>query len=500
MNDHRKSDRPIVPRKPPNKGCVAAQPAAGAEGRGLAKENPQPCNQPIGPRAAPGWQNAEQRIRQAAGQDRQERFTALWHHVSHVERLRREYFALKRDSAPGVDRQTWEQYGQNLEANLQDLSGRLHRGAYHAKPVRRAWIPKPDGRQRPIGVPTLEDKIVQRSAVAVLSAVYEADFLGFSYGFRPGRGPHLALDALTVGLTTRKVNWVLDADIRGFFDSLSHEWLVKFVEHRIADRRVVRHIQKWLNAGVLEDGKRIVMEEGTPQGGSISPLLANVYLHYVFDLWADQWRRTRAQGDVILVRYADDFVVGFEYKHEAEQFWSDLRERFAKFHLELHADKTRLIQFGRWAARTRQRRGQGKPETLDFLGFTHSCSQDNRGDYIVLRQPIRQRVRRKLQALQEQLRERLQEAVAETGRWLRQVVRGYYRYYGVPRTSLALKRYRRAVIRLWHRLLCRRSQKAHVPWARMTQWAHQWIPLPRIYHPYPEERLRVWIQGKSPVR
>ena len=313
MNRPGESDRPVVPKKPPNKGDGErldlgrpdSSPAEGVEERGLAKENLLRQNQPIGHRAAPGWQNELERIRQAARKDKEVRFTALWHHVAGVERLRAEYFALKRDSAPGVDNQTWRQYGQELEGNLQDLSGRLHRGAY---------LPKPDGRQRPIGIPTLEDKIVQRAAARVLSAVYEADFMGFSYGFRAGRGPHDALDALTVGISERKVNWVLDADIRGFFDTLSHEWLVKFVEHRIADRRVVRHIKKWLNAGVLEDGKRIQVEEGTPQGGSISPLLANVYLHYVFDLWADHWRRTQAHGDVVIVRYADDFVVGFQHR------------------------------------------------------------------------------------------------------------------------------------------------------------------------------------------
>lgn len=497
MNGTGESDRPVVPKKPPNKGDAAASSAEGVEGRGLAKENPFRQNQSIGLRAAPDWQNALERIRQAARKDKDVRFTALWHHVANVHRLREEYFALKRDSAPGVDGQTWEQYGRDLEANLQDLCGRLHRGAYHAKPVQRAWIPKPDGRQRPIGIPTLEDKIVQRAAVAVLSAVYEADFMGFSYGFRPGRGPHDALDALTVGITQRKVNWVLDADIRGFFDTLSHEWLVKFVEHRIADRRVVRHIKKWLNAGVLEDGKRTQAEEGTPQGGSISPLLANIYLHYVFDLWAHQWRQTQTQGDVVIVRYADDFVVGFQHRQDAERFLKDLRERFAQFNLELHPDKTRLIEFGRFAAERRARIGQGKPETLNFLGFTHLCGKTRDGRFIVLRQPMKKRMRAKLQEIKQELRRRLHDPVADVGQWLRSVVGGWMRYYAVPLTWDILVAFRRHVTRLWLQSLRRRSQKRRLSWAAMYRLADRWLPALRIYHPYPWQRLRVGSKARA---
>jgi group II intron reverse transcriptase/maturase len=467
------------------------------EGRGLAKENPLRQNQSIGLRAAPDWQNALERIRQAARKDKEVRFTALWHHVANVEHLRQEYFALKRDSAPGVDGQTWRQYGENLEANLQDLSGRLHRGAYHAKPVQRAWIPKPDGRQRPIGIPTLEDKIVQRAAAAVLSAVYETDFMGFSYGFRPNRGCHDALDALAVGLSERKVNWVLDADIRGFFDTLSHEWLVKFVEHRIADRRVVRHIQKWLNAGVLEDGKRTQMEEGTPQGGSISPLLANVYLHYVFDLWADQWRKTQAHGDVVIVRYADDFVVGFQHRQDAERFLAELRERFRKFNLELHPDKTRLFRFGRFASQQREERGEGKPETFNFLGFTHSCGTTRQGKFIVLRQPMKKRMRAKLKEIKQELRERLHDPVADVGKWLRSVVTGWMRYYAVPLTYDILATFRRHVTWLWSKALRRRSQKSCMTWRDMFRLANFWLPAPRIYHPYPWDRLRVRSKARA---
>lgn len=501
MNGHGKSDRPIVPEKPPNNDGDASPFAEGAEGRGLAKENPLGQTPPVGHRATYGGQNALKRIRQAAAKDKEVRFTALWHHVADVDHLREQYLALKRDSSPGIDGQTWRQYAEHLEENLRDLSGRLHRGAYHAKPVKRVYIPKSDGRLRPIGIPTLEDKIVQRAAATVMSAVYETDFKGFSYGFRPSRNPHNALDALTVGLESKKVNWVLDADIRGFFDTIDHEWLMKFVEHRIADQRVVRHIKKWLNAGVLEDGKRIQVEEGTPQGGSISPLLANIYLHYVFDLWADHWRKTQTHGDVIIVRYADDFVVGFEHQQDAERFLEELRKRFAKFNLELHPDKTRLIEFGRFAAERRRRRGLGKPETFDFLGFTHSCSRTREGWFCILRQTMRKRLRAKLQAVKQGLRKRLHAPLPEVGKWLRSVLSGHYRYYGVPRNSRALRAMRHWVQRLWHRTLCRRSQKKlKAAWQRVNSLSSRWLPAPRILHPYPDERLCVIIQGKSRMR
>src|SRR3989449_10035931 len=367
MNGHGKSDRPTVPMKFPNK---AGQPAAeGAEGKGLAKGNLRQQNAPR-TLSREGVHSALERVRQAARRDKKVRFTALLHHVYNVETLRAAYFSLKREAAPGVDGETWRHYGEALEENLQDLSGRLKRGAYRAKPVRRVYILKADGRQRPLGVTALEDKIVQRATVEVLNAIYETDFLGFSYGFRPRRSQHNALDALDTGLLTRKVNWVLDIDIRGFFDAIDHGWLVQFVEHRIADRRVVRLIQKWLNTGVLEDGKRMRVEEGTPQGGSASPLLANLYLHYAFDLWVQVWRRKQAHGEVIVVRFADDIVLGFEVKSDAERFWKELTVRFRKFRLELHPEKTRLLEFGPYAAENRKRLGQGKPETFNFLGFS----------------------------------------------------------------------------------------------------------------------------------
>jgi group II intron reverse transcriptase/maturase len=461
------------------------------EGKGLAKGNPCQQNAPRTPGRA-GVLSALERVRQAAGRDKELRFTALLHHVYHVETLRLAYLHLKRDAAPGVDGETWRHYGEALEANLQDLAARLKRGAYRAKPVRRAFIPKTDGRQRPLGVTALEDKIVQRATVAVLNAIYETDFLGFSYGFRPGRSQHNALDALYTGLLTRPVNWVLDLDIRGFFDAIDHGWLVQFVEHRIADRRVVRLIQKWLNAGVLEEGKRRRVEEGTPQGGSASPLLANIYLHYVFDLWVQAWRQKRAQGDVIVVRFADDIVLGFQVKADAERFWAELTERFAKFRLELHPEKTRLLEFGPLAAENRRRRGLGKPETFDFLGFTHICGKRrSNGRFTVLRQTIRKRLQAKLSAVKAELKRRMHDPIPEVGRWLRAVVGGHVRYYGVPMNGPALHLFRFQVGRLWHRALSRRSQNGRVLWARMRRLIARWLPPARVCHPYPLRRLGV---------
>jgi len=507
MNGGGKSDGPIVPRKSANEDggnrldrCHPATPSAErAEGRGSAKGNSlRGSGDRAQDRVTP--REALERIRQAARRDKELRLTTLWHHVYDVERLRESFHALQRKAAPGVDGQTWGQYEQALEDNLRDLSSRLKRGAYRARPVRRAWIAKADGRQRPIGIPTLEDKIVQRSTAEVLGVVYEADFLGFSYGFRPGRGAHDALDALSVGLERRKVNWVLDADIRGFFDAIDHGWLVKFLEHRIADSRVIRHVKKWLRAGVLEEGRRVDVETGTPQGGSISPLLANVYLHYAFDLWAHEWRQRYAAGDVILVRYADDIVVGFQHKREAERFLGELRERLAKFHLELHPEKTRLMEFGRFASANRRRRGVGKPGTFNFLGFTHACSRTRKGTFAVLRIPMRQRMRAKLAAVHASLKRRRHRPVAETGAWLRTVLAGWYRYYAVPRAGRWLSRFRHAVVRHWRAVLLRRSGKSRCPWARMHRLADRWLPQPRIQHPYPAQRLAVRTQGRSPVR
>lgn len=519
MNEPGKSDRPVVPSKPANMSFWDLKKLVErVKGRGLAKENEEQGKAELLP-AGPAKQvdrtqsrlgegnaldedlhSALDRVRQAACRDKELKFTALWHHVYNVERLREAYLACKRDAAAGVDGQTWQAYGEELESNLEDLSERLAQGRYRAKPVKRAFVPKADGSKRPIGVPVLEDKIVQRAAVQVLNAVYETDFLGFSYGFRPGRSAHMALDALAVGIRTRKVSYVLDADIRGFFDTLSHEWLMKFVGHRIADPHVLRHIQKWLNAGVMEQGRCTVQEEGTPQGGSASPLLANVYLHYVLDLWADHWRRTRAGGDLIIVRYADDFVVGFELQTDATRFLEELRERFRKFNLELHADKTRILEFGRDAIEQREQRGDGRPQTFNFLGFTHACDKTRKGRFVVRRRTMAARMRAKLQQIKLELRKRLHQTVQEVGRWLKSVLSGHYRYFGVPRNIEALNRFRVGVYWLWRRSLGRRSQKAILGRSRYDAIAGHWLPLPRILHPYPEQRLAFMIQGKSPVR
>lgn len=487
MHGQGKSDGPIVPGKPPNKpACTGAE---GVEGRGPAKGNPRERTM-LRTQGRSRMQQALKRVRQAAEQDRKMRFTALLHHVYNPDTLREAYHGLKRQAAAGVDGVTWQDYGEHLEANLQDLAGRLKRGGYRAKPTRRAYIDKADGRKRPLGVMALEDKIVQRATVEVLNAIYEVDFLGFSYGFRPGRSPHKALDAVYVAQLTRKVNWVLDADICGFFDAIDRNWLVKFIEHRIGDRRVVRLIQKWLNAGVLEEGKRIQSETGTVQGGSISPLLANVYLHYVFDLWVQQWRTLQARGEVVVVRYADDFIVGFQYKEEAERFVEELRQRFAKFGLELHSQKTRLIEFGPWAAKNRRRRGQGKPETFDFLGFTHICGKKHSNGYFtVYRQSMRKRVQAKVAEVKAELRRRICRPVPEVGNWLAAVLTGHYRYYGVPMNTRALALFRYQVGRLWRRTLSRRSQRGRISWERMARLIDRYLPKPRVYHDYPLRRF-----------
>jgi len=499
MNERGKSDGPVVPAKLPNNGEGARldpgrprpTPAEGAEGRGPVKGNPQGHNT-LRAQDRTGVQQALARVRQAARKDKKLRFTTLLHHIYDPAMLREAYFGLKRDAAPGVDGQTWRQYGQDLEANLQDLSARLKRGAYRAKPARRAYIPKPDGRQRPLGVTTLEDKLVQRATTEVLTAIYETDFLGFSYGFRPGRSQHNALDALYTGLLTRKVNWVLDADIRGFFDAINREWLMKFVEHRVADQRVGRLIRKWLNAGVLEDGVRTYSQTGTVQGGSISPLLANLYLHYAFDLWVQWWRTTQATGDVIVVRYADDFIVGFQHRAEAERFLAVLRQRFAKFGLELHPDKTRLIEFGQFAAENRRKRGMGKPETFNFLGFRHiGGTKRSNGRFTVLRQTMPKRLQAKLAEVTAELKRRLHDPIPAVGKWLASVVEGHCRYYGVPMNTPALGTFRFEVVRRWYRALCRRSQRGRIAWERMKRLAARYLPVARVFHPYPLRRLGV---------
>ena len=496
MNGRRKSDRPVVATKPANKAEVRANkahaPAAErVEQRGLAEgKTPRQNTNRVQDRGI--VQSALGRIRQAAVKDKLAKFTSLMHHIYNLSLLHEGYYALKRDAAPGIDGATWRQYQEELESNLADLAGRLRRGAYRAKAVLRRFIAKADGRLRPLGITALEDKIVQRVTVAVLNAIYETEFLGFSYGYRPGKGQHHALDALYVGLLTKKVNWVLDGDISAFFDSLDHQWLMKFIEHRIADQHVLRLIRKWLNAGVLEKGQWSCSEEGTPQGGSASPLLANIYLHYVFDLWVQHWRKTKAKGDMIVVRWADDFVVGFQHRAEAEQFHQELAERFAKFKLKLHPEKTRLIEFGSFAARNRKQRGQGKPETFNFLGFTHSCGRKrSNGMFTVIRRTVVKRRRTKLSELKKELRKRLHQPVPQVGQWLRAVVAGHNRYYGVPTNLQSLYSFRFNVGRLWYCSLRRRSQRKRLNWERMRRLLNLWLPWPRVHHPYPLRRFGV---------
>jgi len=487
MHGREKSDSAIVAMKPANK---AGQPAAEqAERRVEAEGNMAESRTRRTPSRESVLQGLD-RVRQAAKAKKKERFTALLHHVS-VDLLKEAYSWLKRDAAPGVDGVTWQDYEQNREANLVDLHARIHRGAYRALPSRRKYIAKPDGRQRPLGIAALEDKIVQRALVEVLNAIYEEDFLGFSYGFRPERGQHDALDALAAAITRRKVNWILDADIRSFFDRLSQDWLVRFVEHRVGDPRVIRLIRKWLKAGVMEDGAITPTEAGTPQGAVASPLLANVYLHYVFDLWADRWRHHHAPGSVIFVRYADDIVCGFEHEADAQRFHAALQQRTEQFALSLHPDKTRLIEFGRFAAENRARRGLGKPETFNFLGFTHICGRSRKGLFQLKRKSRRDRMRAKLRAIKEELRRRMHEPIPQQGQWLCQVVRGYFAYHAVPTNVASLSAFRHHVVDLWRRSLKRRSQKDHTTWDRLARLAADFLPAPRILHPWPDARFAV---------
>jgi len=482
MNGHGQSDGPVVPANLLNKAAAAE---AGEE-RGPAVGNTAGETRP-GRSAGPGVSSDLGRVRQVAARDKDARFTALLHHVS-LPRLMLAFEDLNPRAAPGVDGVRWQEYQRDLVANLRDLHGRVQSGRYRASPSRRVYIPKADGRQRPLGIASLEDKIVQRAAVEVLNAVYEADFLGFSYGFRPGRSPHDALDALAAGIYRKKVNWVLDADIRDFFGSLDRGWLEKFLRHRIADERVLRLVGKWLAAGVMEEGSW-TETRGSPQGAPASPLLANVYLHYVLDLWAGWWRKRHAHGDVIIVRFADDFIVGFEHKDDAEAFLAGLRERFAEFGLELHPDKTRLIEFGRHAARHRAAQGDGKPETFQFLGFTHICATSRGGRFWIRRKTDSKRMRAKLKQAKAEIMRRRHLPVPDQGRWLASVIRGHQAYYGVPGNYDAVHAFRTQVTRHWQRALSRRSQKGHVTWTRMNRLATRWLPPTRTTHPFPEQRF-----------
>jgi RNA-directed DNA polymerase len=487
MHGRGKSDSAIVAVKPTNKaGRPAAEPVeprAGAKGNASQQSTRRAQNRE-------SVTQALERVRQAARQGKKERFIALLHHVG-LDLLRMAFLALKRDAAPGVDGVAWRDYEVDLERKLVDLHGRVHRGAYRPLPSRRRYIPKPDGRQRPLAVAAIEDKIVQRATLAVLNGVYEEDFLGFSYGFRPGRSQHDALDALVVGITSTKVNWILDADIRSFFDEVSQDHLVRFLKHRIGDTRIIRLIQKWLRAGVFEDGVVTVSDKGTGQGAVISPLLANIYLHYVIDLWAGRWRRLEATGNMIIVRYADDLVVGFEHEADARRFWDAMRERLRAFALELHPDKTRLIAFGRHAAARRAQRGLGKPETFTFLGFTFICGRSRRGDFQLRRKTRGDRMRAKLGEVKKELRRRMHQPIPEQGKWLRQVVAGFFAYHAVPTNSRALRAFRDRVHDLWRRSLRRRSQRDRTTWERSGKLADDFLPKPRILHPWPSVRFAV---------
>lgn len=489
MHAPRESDEGVVPMKQANKPMeVGAEPV---EGRPETEGNP---DQPTAP-GTPSPDHATSglgRVREAARRDKDLRFTNLLHHIT-PGMLTDAYWALKRQAAPGVDGVTWHEYGDALENRIVDLHARVHSGRYRAQPSKRAWIPKPDGRRRPLGIAAMEDKVLQLATTWVLQAIYEQDFAGFSYGFRPQRGQHHALDALWVGITQRKVSWILDADIRSFFDTISHEWLMKFVEHRIADLRILRLIQKWLRAGVSEDGQLSRTTVGTPQGAVISPLLANIYLHYALDVWVKWWRKQHATSETIIVRYADDFVLGFQRQDEAERFAKDLRERLGKFGLELHQDKTRLIEFGRFAQANREKRGEGPPETFAFLGFTHICARRRSdGGFTVLRHTVAKRLQATATAIGQELKRRRAMPLADQGRWLRSVVRGYLNYHAVPGNSGAIARFRDLVVDSWRRALRRRSEKARcLTWTRMRNIAKRWLPPARILHPYPNQRLIV---------
>src|SRR6202140_598231 len=481
MHERGKSDSAVRAVKPANKAERSA--AELVEQRAGTKGNAdQQSTRRAQERASVS--QALGRIRQAAKQRKKEKFTTLFHHIS-VGLLRLAFFEIKKDAAPGVDGLTWQDYEADLDRNIEDLHDRVHSGAYRAQPSRRLYIPKPDGRQRPIAIAALEDKIVQRATAAVLNTIYEEDFLGFSYGFRPKRSQHDALDALVVGITSTRVNWILEVDVRSFFDEVSQSWLTRFLEHRIADPRILHLIQKWLKAGILEDGGVTGSEKGTRQGSVISPLLANAYLHYSFDLWAERWRRREATGDMIIVRYADDIVVGFEQETDARRFWDAMRDRLQEFSLSLHPKKTRLIEFGRHAANNRERRGLGKPETFKFLGFTFISGKSRAGKFLIHRKSRSDRVCATLMEIKEELRRRMHQPIPVQGKWLGQVVRGWFNYHAVPTNSPALSAFRFHVTDLWRRTLRRRSDKDKATWARMSRLEHDFLPKPTILHPWP---------------
>jgi RNA-directed DNA polymerase len=487
MHDTEKSDFGIVAVKPTNKAgqsvAELVEPRPGTKGN--AEQQRMHRTQ-----SRARMSQSLDRVRKAARLRKKDRLTALFHHIN-VDALRTAFYALRRKAAPGVDGMTWQDYEADLEPRLEGLHQRVHRGAYRPQPSRRTYIPKADRKRRPLAIAALEDKIVQGATVIVLNAIYEGDFCGFSYGFRPGRGPHDALDALCVAIDKRKVNWMIDADIQNFFGDVSQEWLVRFLEHRVGDKRIIRLIQKWLRAGILEDGVVTVDDRGTGQGSVISPLLGNIYLHYVLDLWAKRWRQREATGDMVIVRYADDVVVGFEHEGDARRFLDAMRARLEEFMLSLHPDKTRLIEFGRFAAVNRKRRGLGKPETFDFLGFTFICGKSRRGNFLLQRKTRRDRMRTKLQEIKLELRRRMHSPIPEQGRWLRQVVTGHFGYFAVPTNGRALNAFRFYITDHWRRTLRRRSQRSGLTWDRTTKLTDHWLPKPQILHPWPQLRFAV---------
>jgi len=500
MNGPGKSDESVVSKKPANEVLpLWAWAEEQVEKRDSAKGNLDQGGTSRTQCRKHGVSPVLSWVREKAKQEKKIKFTSLFHHLN-LPRLQLAFERLQPKAAPGVDGEVWQGYRGQKDERLKSLLARLHGGTYRAKPSRRVYIPKPDGRQRPLGVAALEDKIVQSAVVDVLNAIYEQDFLGFSYGFRPERSPHRALDAWATALWTRKVNWVLDLDIKSYFDTISHEWLIRFLQHRIADPRILRLIQKWLKAGILDKGQWKPTGEGTPQGATISPLLANVYLHYVFDLWADHWRKHKANGEVSVVRFADDAVIGFEKEDDAQRFLEQLRERMQKFHLELHPEKTRLVRFGRFAGQKCERQGKRKPETISFLGFTHICGCTRKGKYLLMRHTIAKRQRAKLQEIKRELVARRHDPLPEQGLWLRQVVRGYYNYYGVPTNTKSIEQFREEVVKSWLHALKRRSQRHRLPWNRMNRLSKRWLPRARICHPWPWDRFLATTQGKSRVR
>ena len=487
MHGGKKSDSPIVATKLTNNAASAvaesAEPRGGTKGNAIEQSTPRT-------QSRISVSLALERIRQAVRQRPKEKLTALYHHMT-VDLLHVAYAALRKEAAAGVDGVTWSAYGENLDVNIRNLHQRVHRGAYRAQPSRRRYIPKSDGKLRPLGIASLEDKIVQKAVVDILNVIYEAEFLGFSYGFRPGRGQHDALDALAVGLTKQSVSWVLDADIARFFDTVDHEWLIRFLEHRIGDRRMIHLIAKWLKVGVLEAGRITKVGAGTPQGAVISPLLANIYLHYVFDLWAQRWRQREARSKMMIVRYADDIVVGFQYIADAKCFRADMRARLAQFALALHTEKTRLIEFGKHTAKRRAERGERRPETFNFLGFTHVCAERSDGGFLLCRYTQRERMRVTLHDIHEELKRRWHDPIAEQGQWLRKVMAGYFAYHAVPTNIHALHSFREHVAWLWMRRLRRRSQTSCMTWARFNRLCNHWLPPARILHPYPQQRFAV---------